>query len=231
MKNRITALIPARGGSKGLPKKNIIDLSGKPLIAWSIEASIGSKYIDRTIVSSENEEILRISQLYGASILSRPDELSQDETSTTDVIIHAINSLKGTEYETDIIVLLQPTSPLRSYFHIDRAFDVFFQSNATALVSVCEIDNKILKAFKMSKDGYLSPISDEKFVFSRRQELPDTFISNGAIYIVKVNEFMKKNSLLTDKTIMFKMDKKTSIDIDTADDLIAACNIIKEAGS
>lgn len=228
MTKKVLAIIPARGGSKGLARKNILDLSGKPLIAWTIEASLNSKYITKTVVSSDDNEILNISKQYESDIIKRPDELASDTTASEPVIKHVIEELRKEKNEFDYVVLLQPTSPLRDVQNIDNAFDILFKSDATALISVCEIDNKILKAFKQNKDGFIEGISNNKYPFMRRQDLPETYLSNGAIYIIKVDEFIKNNSLFTHKTISYVMNEITSLDIDTTDDLELANNTIRE---
>lgn len=151
MTKKVLAIIPARGGSKGLPKKNIIDLAGKPLIAWTIETSLSSKYITKTIVSSDSDEILEVSKQYGSFILKRPIEFASDTSSSEVVVKHAMESM---EEKFDYVILLQPTSPLRDTKDIDSAFEKFFSLDATALISVCEYDNKILKAFKENEFGY-----------------------------------------------------------------------------
>jgi CMP-N,N'-diacetyllegionaminic acid synthase len=216
MTKKVLAIIPARGGSKGLPQKNILDLAGKPLIAWTIEATLNSKYITKTIVSSDDNEILNISKEYGAYTLKRPNEFATDTASSEVVVRHTIESI---DEKFDYIVLLQPTSPLRDVENINNAFENLFKENATALISVCEIDNKILKAFKENKDGFIEGISNNKYPFLRRQDLPKTYLSNGAIYIIKVDEFMKNNSFYTDKTISFVMNEIKSLDIDSIEDL------------
>jgi len=216
MTKKVLAIIPARGGSKGLPRKNILNLNGKPLIAWTIESSLKSKYIAKTIVSSDDDEILEISKKYGAGILKRPKELATDTASSEVVVKHAIESINE---NFDYIILLQPTSPLRDVENINNAFENLFEEDATALISVCKIDNKILKAFKKNKDGFIEGISNNEYPFKRRQDLPKTFISNGAIYIVKVDKFLENNSFLTDKTISYMMNEIESIDIDSMKDL------------
>lgn len=216
MTKKILAIIPAREGSKGLPDKNIIDLAGKPLIAWTIEASLGSKYITKTIVSSDSDAILEIAKQYGGDTLKRPSELATDTASSEVVVKHVLESI-DTKY--DYIVLLQPTSPLRNKIDIDSAFEKLFASDATALISVCEFDNKILKAFNENANGYLEGISNNQYPFMRRQDLPKTYMSNGAIYIIKVDEFIKRDSFFTDKTVSFTMDEIKSLDIDTREDL------------
>ena len=186
---KIISIIPARGGSKGLPKKNILELAGKPLIAWTIESSLKSKYISKTIVSSDCDEILNISSKYGSEILKRPDELARDTTPTEPVVEHILQNIKDLG-NYSYLVLLQPTSPLRDEKDIDEAISKLIQEkDATALISVKEIDNKILKAFKINNNGYLEGISNNKYPFMRRQDLPKVFMPNGAIYIIKKEEF------------------------------------------
>ena len=214
----ILAVIPARGGSKGLPRKNILELNGKPLIAWTIESSLKSKYITDTYISSDDNEILEVSKKYGAKVLKRPDNLATDISNSEVVVNHAIEELKKQNKIYDFIILLQPTSPLRDKKDIDEAFEILFEKNATALISVKEEDNKILKAFIDNKDGFVDGISNNKYPFTRRQDLPKVYMSNGAIYIIKIDEFLKNKSFWTDKTIKFIMDDIKSMDIDKQED-------------
>ncbi|MBI59955.1 acylneuraminate cytidylyltransferase [bacterium] len=216
MTNKVLAIIPARGDSKGFPKKNIALLNGLPLIAWTIQASLKSKYICKTLVTSDSEEILDISNHYGAEVLKRPDEYATDSSSSEDVVRHTLSSLKQ---EFDYIILLQPTSPLRNAEDIDAAFELFFGSKATSLISVCEVDNKLYKAFKEDANGYLSGISNNQYPFMRRQDLPKAFMSNGAIYIVEVDSFLKNNSFYSNKTVSYQMPEERSVDIDSKEDL------------
>jgi len=226
MTKKVLAIIPARGGSKGLPRKNILDLNDKPLITWTIEASLNSKYINKTIVSSDDDEILEISKKYGAEILKRPDEFATDISSSEAVVHHVI---ENTNEIYNYIILLQPTSPLRNTLDIDNALKELFSTDATALISVCEYDNKILKAFKENEFGYIEGISNNTYPFMRRQDLPQTYMSNGAIYIIKVDKFLKNNSFFTDKTISFVMDDIKSLDIDTQVDLKKVETYINES--
>lgn len=228
MTKKILAIIPARGGSKGLPRKNIVDLVGKPLIAWSIEASLNSKYINKTIVSSDDDEILKIAKLYKAELIKRPDKYATDDASSEIVVKHVIKELTKYNDIYDYIVLLQPTSPLRDAIEIDTAFDKLFKTDATALISVCAVDNKILKAFKQNNSGFIEGISNNQYPFMRRQDLPKTYLSNGAIYIIKVDEFIKNSSFYTDKTISYEMDNVKSLDIDTQEELNKVTNILKQ---
>ena len=216
---KILSIIPARGGSKGVPRKNIIDLNGKPLIAWTIEASLKSRYITKTVVSSDDNEILEISKNYGANILIRPDDLATDTSSSQSVVEHVIKELEKLNEKYDYIILLQPTSPLRDEKDIDNAFEILFEKKATALISVKEYDNKILKTFVDNKNGFIEGVRNNLYPFMRRQDLPKVYMSNGAIYIVKVDEFLKNNSFWTKKTVKFVMDEIKSMDIDTQNDL------------
>jgi CMP-N-acetylneuraminic acid synthetase len=228
MINNILAIIPARGGSKGLLRKNIIDTAGKPLISWTIEASLKSKYVTKTIVSSDDDEILSISESLGAEVIKRPGELATDESSSEVVIEHALKELCiDGSIKFEFIILLQPTSPLRDSEDIDLAFKKLFSMDATALISVFEINNKILKAFKVNQNGCLEGVGNNKYPFMRRQELPKTYMPNGAIYIIKGNEFEKTKALFTDKTTFFEMSEIKSLDIDDKKDLEKAVRYLK----
>lgn len=228
---KILSIIPARGGSKGLERKNIINLLGKPLITWTIEASLNSKYITKTIVSSDDKEILSISEKYGADTILRPLNLAQDTTPTEPVIEHVLFELDKRMEKYDLLVLLQPTSPLRNEKDIDDAIELLVESKGTALISVEEIDSKILKAFKKDSGGYLEGISNNSYPFMRRQDLPSVFMPNGAIYIINVKEFLVNNRLFTEKTIPYKMDSYKSFDIDTIEDLQKCEKMIKGYGN
>ena len=181
---KILSIIPARACSKGIPGKNIIDLAGKPLIAWSIEASKESKYITKTVVSSDGDDILNISKQYGASTIKRPHDLALDTTPSEDVIKHTLNVVREENETYDYLILLQPTSPIRDKNDIDNAFSNLFKTDANALISVYKEDSKILKTFKENKDGYIEGISNNDFPFMPRQSLPPVYMSNGAIYII-----------------------------------------------
>lgn len=217
---KILAIIPARGGSKGLPRKNIIDLAGKPLIAWSIEAALKSRYITTTVVSSEDDEILAVAAQHGAGIVRRPNELAQDTTASEPVITHALQEVMNRQDEKfDYVVLLQPTSPLRSAEHIDAAFEQLLHSDADALISVCQYDKKVLKTFLKNDEGYLHGIANDRYPFMRRQDLPDVLMPNGAVYIIEADAFLKEERLFTSRTVPFTMNDESSVDVDTLEDL------------
>jgi len=218
---KILAVIPARGGSKGIPRKNIIPVCGKPLMVWTIEAALASTYITRTVVSSDDDEILQIAQQFRAEGIKRPNALATDEAGSEALITHALETekMKGNHYE--YIMLLQPTSPLRGTKEIDEAVKLLLASDAKALISVSIPEHTPYKAFKLNANGKLEGLIDNKTPFMRRQDLPQTFMPNGAIYIVKTEQFLKSGSLFCeDATMAYEMSREKSIDVDTMDDLV-----------
>ena len=213
---KFLAVIPARGGSKGIPKKNIVDLGGKPLLAWSVEAALALKEDVSVYVSSDCEEILKVASEYKAKTILRPPELALDQTATEPVLLHAIESLEET---FDYLILLQPTSPLRNQEDILNAIKLITESGADALISVYEPSHTPYKAFKEGADGFLEGLVDNKTPFMRRQDLPRTYMPNGAIYIVKIDWFKKTHTLFSDTTLPYVMSEEKSIDIDTQEDI------------
>lgn len=209
----ILAIIPARGGSKRLPKKNIISFCGKPLVAHSIQAALKSKCITRTIVSTEDIEIADVSRSYGAEILQRPACLARDASPTNDVLLHVLEHLKKTEqYTPDILVLLQPTSPLRTTSDIDSAIQKFKRSKAESLISVTEYDHSPYWAFTIQKNMLTSVFGASKL--KRSQELPPLYRPNGALYITTTATFLRTKTYYTKKITPFIMPQNKSVDID-----------------
>ncbi|MCJ7603673.1 MAG: acylneuraminate cytidylyltransferase family protein [Desulfobulbaceae bacterium] len=210
---KVLAIIPARGGSKGIPRKNLQQVNGKPLIAWTIEEAKKSRFIDRLILSSENKEIIETAIKWGCEVpFIRPDELATDEASTVDVILHTMNIL-AVEY--DYIVLLQPTSPLRRALDIDRCIDLCLSQKAPACVSVTEADKSPYWMFQLGENKTLQPILDSTGLKSRRQDLPKIFVLNGAVYVAEWSWFLENKTFLTKDTLACIMDKERSLDIDT----------------
>ena len=217
---KILAVIPARGGSKGLPGKNIMDVAGKPLIAWSIDASLDAKEISKTLVSSDDDKILEIARQYGAETLKRPDVLASDEAGSEGLILHALDVEKTLGNHYDYVMLLQPTSPLRNAADIDTAVTQLKNSQAKALISVYTPEHTPYKAFKMNSAGRLEGLVDNKTPFMRRQDLPKTFMPNGAIYLIETAEFEKTGSLFCEEgTLAYEMSLEKSLDIDTMEDV------------
>jgi CMP-N,N'-diacetyllegionaminic acid synthase len=172
----VLAIIPARGGSKGIPRKNIVSLAGKPLLAWSIEAAKKSKYIDRLILSSEDEEIINIASAWGCDIpFLRPIELARDETPMIEPILHALDTLKDDFF---YIVLLQPTSPLRSFTDIDGCIELCHRNQAPACVSITETGKSPYWMYQIDEAGHLLPLLKSRTQFSRRQDVPRCLVNN-----------------------------------------------------
>lgn len=218
------AIIPARGGSKRLPRKNVLELCGKPLIVWSIEAGLKSKYIDKLIVTSDDEDILSISKKYGASIIKRPEELASDTATTFDAIKHTIDNLEKYDY----IVLLQPTSPLRNEKHLDEAIEHLEQKNADAVISVCEMDHSPLWCNTLPENGSMQNFLKEEVLNKRSQDLDKYFRLNGAIYICKIDKFLNnKGFFLKENIYAYLMSKEDSTDIDDEFDFLMTEYIMK----
>jgi CMP-N,N'-diacetyllegionaminic acid synthase len=213
------AIIPARGGSKRLPRKNILDLAGKPLISWSINAGLRSQYIDRVVVTSDSAEILEISEKIGADVLQRPRDLASDVSTTFDAIKHSIDNLNRYDY----IVLLQPTSPLRNENHIDEAIELLGEKNADAVISVCKTGHSPLLSNTLPDNGSMEGFVQENLKNKRSQDLEEFFIINGAIYICETNLLLKEKSFLLRSNIFsYRMKRDDSVDIDDRVDFVVA---------
>lgn len=209
---KVLAVIPARGGSKGLPGKNIRELGQKPLIAWTVEAALNSDIIDHTIVSTDCDQIAEVSKNFGAEVpFTRPHWLSTDEASTADVVVHTLTSVS---VEFDIVILLQPTSPFRDSSHIEDALKIYASSEAQSLVSICESQKSPYWFFSLDKNGSIVPVLRDKKQFNRRQDLPKTYVLNGAIYVVDVELFLRTKNFIFDETVSYLMDLVSSVDID-----------------
>ncbi len=210
----VYALIPARCGSKGIPLKNIVELKGKPLIYYTINAANNSGVFDRIVVSTDCDRIGEVAHHYGAEVLIRPPELAADKSPMDPVIKHFIESYSLKD--GDIIVLLQPTSPLRSSKDIQDALSKFQNNSCDLLVSYTDFEHPPQWAFKRD-DNYISPV-DPSSLFKRRQDLEKLFLPNGAIFIFKV-PFTSFHDLYSGKVCGYYMPRERSIDIDGPLDL------------
>ncbi|MBL1243427.1 MAG: acylneuraminate cytidylyltransferase family protein [Sulfurimonas sp.] len=219
-KNDYLAVVPARGGSKRLAKKNILDLNGKPLITYTIEAGLESQYIDKLVVSSDNEEILSVAKKYDIKSLKRPDELASDTATTVDVLIHAIES---TPQQYKYLVLLQATSPLRTAKHIDEAIELFETKSADAIISVVEVEHSPLWSNKLDEDLSMKNFISQDILNKRSQDLEPYYRLNGAIYIINITKFLEEKSFfLQENSYAYVMDKMSSVDIDEEIDFMLA---------
>lgn len=214
----ILAIIPARGGSKGVLRKNIREVGGKPLIAWTIGEAKKSKYIDRLILSSENGEIIRVAKEWGCEVpFIRPDELAQDDTPGVEPVLHAMETLKE---KYDYAVLLQPTSPLRTVEDIDACIELCVSRKAKSCVSVTEPDKSPYWMFSLDNDGRLSPLLKTESQVLCRQYLPKVYALNGAVYVAECKSLSETRSLVSSDTLAYKMGREFSLDIDTEQDLM-----------
>ena len=226
---KLLGFITARGGSKRLPNKNTLELAGKPLIAWTIEAALGSKYIDRVVVSTDDEKIANISRKYGADVpFMRPAELSTDMATSIDVIEHGINTLDKSGDKYDYVVLLQPTSPLRTSKHIDEAVNSFQKKNANSVISVTECTHSPLWANEIPETDSMKGFLRDDVKNIRSQDLPIYYQLNGAIYISKISSLLNERSFFQEHDVYaYKMERLNSIDIDSKIDFDLATLLIR----
>ena len=211
------AIIPARGGSKRLPRKNVLPLCGKPLIAWTIEAAKASGLFDTILVTSDDKEALEIAASLGVTPLLRPPELASDTAGTLDVVLHALHHQKEAGKTFDSIALLQATSPMRDAQDIQEAYAKYGQENANCVISVSPVDHPAEWSMELGDDANLDEFA-EKLRHSRSQDLPKRHRLNGAICITNVEALMQTKSFMPCPAFAYKMPAEKSVDIDTGID-------------
>ena len=216
---KILAVIPARGGSKGIPSKNIIEVGGKPLIQYTIDCAKHSRYIDRAVISTDSEEIKKVSIECGGDVpFMRPKELALDTSKTIDCIVHAVNTLKEMGETYDYVMIIQNTVPLRKFWHVDESIEKLIDSNERSLVSVTEVEQHPILMRTINEDGTvknLLPMSSTM----RRQDFPKFYKVDGAIAIQKIDEEFNLNTSINDGRLAYIMDSKYSTDIDSYIDI------------
>jgi len=220
----IVTIIPARGGSKGIPKKNVHPVCGKPLIAYSIEQALAAGSIDKVYVSTDDPEIAKVSKKYGASIISRPVELSGDSASSESALVHAIEQI-GTEVKSsiDYVVFLQATSPIRRQGALEKAIALIKESKADSLFSASPLHTFVWR----ENNGNMESVTYDYKKRPRRQELAPEYLENGSIYIFKPWVLNQLNNRLGGKIIVFPMDPLDSFQIDDPEDLTVIEKIIE----
>lgn len=223
-KKKIIAIIPARGGSQGIKKKNLARLGKKPLLYYTVFSSLNCSKIDRTIVSTDNAEIEIYAKSLGVEVIKRPQRLANHFAKIEPTISHTLEFLKKKEkYFPDIIILLQNTSPLRTSKHIEESLKMFFENNYDSLLS-----GYISHQFFWKKNGkVVHPVNYSPLNRPNRQDMKNQFIENGSIYITKATSFSKSKCRISGKIGLYEMPKEQSIDIDTNLDLYLAEKIIK----
>jgi len=221
----IIGLIPARGYSKGIPRKNLATLAGKPLIQYTFEAALGSKALDRVILSTEDKEIAELGKSFGIEVpFTRPKSLATDKASTWAVLRHALKWLEGHEgHMPEVLVTLQPTSPIRQSYHIDEAVREFQERDVDSVVSVTSVSEHPYEVVGFANGEMFRPVKRPKRIV-RRQQYPPYFFINGAVYVTRSSLLLERNVGHGERVYGYVMDTAFSVDIDTPLDLqIAEC--------
>jgi N-acylneuraminate cytidylyltransferase len=213
---RVLAVIPARGGSKGVSRKNIREVAGKPLIAWTIQESKKSLFIDRLVLSSDDPEIIEVARGWGCEVpFVRPSGMARDDTPGIEPFLHAIQNLPGYEFG----VLLQPTSPLRKAEDIDGCLRHCAESGASACVSVTKPEKSPFWMYTLDVSGRMKPLMAAASPADRRQDLPEVYVLNGAVYVAKCEWALRSRTFVGPETVAYPMPHERSIDIDSETDL------------
>lgn len=224
----VVGLIPARGGSKGIPKKNIAPCAGRPLIAYTCDAARGAKRLDRTLLSTDSEEIAEVVRPLGIEVpFLRPPALARDDTPALPVMVHALDWLESHGERVEAIVLLQPTSPLRTAAHVDAAVDLFSTAGADTVVSVVPVPHRYHPDSVMRmRDGRLAPYREDRETVTRRQELEPLFARNGPAVLVVSAATLRAGRLYGPHALGYAMSHTDSIDVDDAEDLALAGQLL-----
>lgn len=218
---KIVGVITARGGSKAIPHKNTVPLAGKPLIAWTIEAALQSRRLDRLIVSTDDPEIAETSRAWGAEVpFLRPAELAEDNTPHILVMLHSLSWLnESAAASPDYLLLLQPTSPLRTAEDIDTAIEIAEARDAIAVVSVAEMHRHPYLSKRILEDGTLADFVETDIAYLRRQALPPAYALNGAIYLNRPESLLRDRTFVPPGTLAYVMPPERSMDVDSPWDL------------
>jgi len=222
----IIGIIPARGGSKRVPGKNIRPLAGKPLIAHTINQSKRSGWITRTIVSTEDETTAAVAREYGAGVMQRPLALASDTARSEDVVLDVADRLLEEGHPPDILVLLQPTSPCRGPEDIDLAIQAFRVSGGDSLISITPMVHHPFWSLRI-RNGYLQPLITRDQFDTPRHELPEVYYPNGAIYIITPDTLREQGTFFTKRSVPYLMPPERSVDIDTELDFLIAEQMLK----
>ncbi len=224
-KLRILAIIPARGGSKGIPHKNIRPFAGKPLLAHTIETARENAYVNRIVVSTDDSAIARVAKKYGADVVPRPVQLASDKSQIIDAILHTLDTLKGQGYEPTHALLLQPTNPMRTSNDITRAVSLLTERKADSVVSVCRTENMLLT--KNKRDG-LRILNPDTLSSANRQELGAYYKLDGCmIYLTSVRMLREKRSFFAGKLVGYEIERWRAVDIDEPQDFVTGELIFK----
>jgi CMP-N,N'-diacetyllegionaminic acid synthase len=201
-----------------LPRKNMLPVGGRPLIAWTIAAALGAKCVSRVILSSDDDEIIAAARTHGCEVpFQRPAGLATDQATTIDVVLHALAEVPGYDY----LLLLQPTSPLRTAADIDAAFETMIASDAPSCVSLCPVDESPYWMYRVDAENRMVRLLEPPAGVHRRQELPAVYSLNGAVYLARTDWFLRNKGFISRETVSYVMPRSRSFDIDTYDDFLA----------
>ncbi|HEY8241122.1 MAG TPA: acylneuraminate cytidylyltransferase family protein, partial [Kiritimatiellia bacterium] len=229
----VLGVITARGGSKGIPDKNIVPCGGKPLIAWTIDAARASDRVNRVVLSSDDARIAEIGRACGAEVpFMRPAELAGDRSAHVPVVLHALDWLKEHEnYAPDYVLLLQPTSPLRMSHDIDAAVELAEQTKADAVVGICEPGHHPYLMKSITEDGPLADFMPKPDGYQPRQSWPEVYAVNGAIYLIKTDVLRAEKTFTPRNSVGYVMPPERSLDVDTPWDLKLADLVLSQSTS
>ena len=213
---KIIAIIPARGGSKGIPRKNVRLIAGKPMLAWNIEAARKSKYIDSVYISTDDAEIKEVASKYGANVIDRPKNIAGDTASSESSLCHSLEILSDEGIKPDLLVFMQCTSPLTSSEDIDEAVRKLLDTNADSCLTVTDFHYFI---WKEDLNGVAEGINHDKRFRPRRQDRDSKYVENGAVYVMNVRGFLKEKHRFFGKTVISVMQQERSFEIDELIDL------------
>ena len=231
--SEILGLICARGGSKSIPRKNLALLAGKPMIAWTIEAALKSPSLTRVVVSTDDEEIAEVAKHWGADApFLRPAELARDDTPGIEPVLHALQWLaKHENYHPDYVMLLQPTSPLRTTEDIEAAVRIARERGGVSVVSVTKAATHPYWMKRITENGELAELAPTEQEYSRRQELPPAYALNGAIYLIKADTLLEQRTFYPDHTLAYVMPVERALDVDERWDLYLADLVLQDKNS
>lgn len=222
----IVAIVPARAGSKRLPRKNVLPLGNKPLIQWTLDAAKASGVIDLIVVTSDDTEVLSIAEKSAVKTIVRPEHLATDTSTTIDVILHTLEALRSENIYPKRVMLLQPTSPLRTAEDIKGAVKKMESTNAASVISVCTTEHSPLWCNTLDDNGCMDNFLPPEIINKRSQDLPIYYRLNGAIYLILTEKLITKKSFFTIKSFAFLMKRENSVDIDNIFDFNFAKQLI-----
>ncbi|MDT0688595.1 acylneuraminate cytidylyltransferase family protein [Salegentibacter sp. F188] len=224
---RVLGIIPARGGSKGVPGKNIRKFEGKPLISYAIETGKKSKFLSELVVNTEDEEISRISEEYNCRVITRPVEFASDTSNVVETVLDTLQKFEAENFFFDAVLLLQPTAPLRTAKDIDNAIKMLESEGTDAVISMVSVgDHHPARMYRMKDNKAVSEMPE--FENTRRQDLPEKYIRNGCIYLVRTEILKKEKTFMPKSKAVYVMDAEWAVNIDTEMDVLILNALIKK---